>query len=153
MQVCTGVEYDLCNKLATENSKWWTGGHFEVQKMWGCIKQTLLIFSINIFNVISRLENESRHPQLHVTIFRFLISQFLTNILAFFLIVLGKWQFQHVLVNISANIYQIVMKFWTNAEYYPFYDLANDRFKMADWRPFWIPENVPYYGLPLSPFI
>ena len=69
------------------NSQWWTGSHLDFLKIWGCIKQALLIKPIMISNPIFELQNKSRHSQLHTNLFGFLISQFLTKLMAFFLFV------------------------------------------------------------------
>ena len=51
-------------------------------KMWGDIKQVLLIFKGVDAHDRFMIYNESRHPQLHANLFGFLISQFLTEISA-----------------------------------------------------------------------
>ena len=47
------------------DSKWPTGGHFELLKMRGDLKQALPIFKDVNANDHFMIHNESRHPQLH----------------------------------------------------------------------------------------
>jgi len=61
------------------DSKWPTGGHFEFPKMRGDVKQLLPIFKGVMANDDFMIQNESRHPQPHADLFRFLISRFLTE--------------------------------------------------------------------------
>lgn len=56
------------------DSKWPTGGHFKFSKMGGDIKQLIPNFEGVNANDHFLVYNESRHPQLHVDLFGFLIS-------------------------------------------------------------------------------
>ena len=66
------------------DSKWPTGGHFELLKMRGDIKQVLPIFKGG--NAIDRfmIYNESRHPQLHANVFGFFYILIFNEIIGHF---------------------------------------------------------------------
>ena len=62
-----GIQVKSISELFAErsDSKWPTGGHFELLEMRGDLKQALLIFKDVNANDHFMIHNESRHPQLH----------------------------------------------------------------------------------------